>query len=677
MEMIAGDKNRDSGMHQRKRHLRLRMIVFGAIAAVLLLLLSAILNEKWDKYENYYRLDDETIDYVTIGASHCLHSLNPLYIYAQTGVKGYNLADEAQSIAFSYYWLKEAVRTHKPKVVFFDVGNLLYTDFYMAEAWKLKEYAAMRPTLNKAACIRDTAGSLETGIGGFIPLFYYHDRWKTLTESDFSVGTTKTNGASIEFVADGSPDPETVNLFEKDYYGNVAYSRGNEISDENKEYFRKMVSLCDKEEIQLIPTKFPTNSWDDERSALVDQFLGEYGLHLLNLNNMVTSINWESDSYDGGYHTNYWGGIKTSEAVGNYLTERIGITGGEWERENGGENNGVKGGEINEEDNGGKGGEIDGITSGGEKGEIKNGKADAFWKELLDEYCGYETDSLIRGEDQREEYWNWLVETGPENLVILSANGYLNGEQESIDYWLKRLGLSGYSESEHNQSFIAVIDQGKVFFEKWNDRIMEFNDTFDDNITLCVVSSGNKSHIGNLEGKANILINGKSVEDGGQGLNIVVYDKENRKVISSTTQYNAYAWVLENTDVVSDYDTESSFNDRYEPDPVHSDWLMGAAGESGGITDQRVKALPAGGGTYYICNEEGRYLAVSGGSNQADTPVLWQKYTGTAVQRWLLRTNYDGTYSIVSLYNHRYLGAGVMQMFSVNKDGDKGLLVLK
>ena len=601
----------------------LRMITFVVGFVMLLVGASALLNIKWNKYNSYYQLEDQSVDYITLGASHCLYSLNPMYIYAKTGIKGYNLADEAQSIAFSYYWLKEAVKTNKPKVVFYDVGNLFYTDSYMVEDWKLKEYSAMKPSMNKAECINATAGTLESRVGGFFPIFYFHERWKSLKEEDFIQSSTATCGANTVFVVNGNASPDSVNLFEKDFYGSEEYSRENIISEENKSYFDKIVKLCREGKIQLIPSKFPTNAWDDERSAIVEQFLREYDLHLLNLNSMVPSIDWGIDSFDGGYHTNYWGGIKNSEAVGNYLAERINI--------------------LNETE-------------------------DEKWNGILLEYCDYETESLLNGEDRREAYWSWLVDVKSENLIVLSVNGFLSGRKKDINNWMKCLGLSGYSKSNYNQSYIAVIDKGDVLFEKWDDRIMQYDDSID-SVELSIASSGNKSHIGNAFGRAQITINGESVAEGSQGLNIVVYDKGADRVIASTTQYNASSWILERK--------SENAEDYYDLYSGKSDWMLGSAQGMTDIADQIVSIQYAGNGTYYIYNEEGRYLTVAGGYNKTDTPVLWQKYIGTAVQKWMLRHNFDGTYSLVSLYNHLYLGVGANQLFSVELNGDKPVMFLK
>ena len=630
---------------EKKWRLLLRVIVFLAIVVVLLLYFSSVMNTKWTKYENYYHLEEGSVDYITLGASHCLSSLNPLYIYAKTGIRGYNLADEAQSIAFSYYWLREALRSQVPKLVFYDVGNLLYDGSYMAEAWKLKEYAAMRMSENKVSCVLNTAGSLESGIGGFLPFFYFHDRWKGLTEQDFSpdYGVNAANGANIVFAVNGNSEPPAVNLFEKDLFGDAEKRYESMILEESRAYFQKMFDLCQSHGIQLIPVKFPTNSWDEKRSGMVEQFLSGYDLHLLDLNRVLSLINWETDSYDGGYHTNYWGNCKTSDYLGDYMKEHF---------------------------------------------ELSDGRSDKRWQDLLAAFCKKEEDSLIGPGDQREHYWNWLQMAKEDNLVILAVNGNLSGSTGKINKRLRLLGFSGYSEKHRNQSYIAVMDKGDILFEKWDDRIMQYECILENGASLEVFSSGNKSHIGVVPGQAQISIDRQEAAEGSQGLNIVVYNPDSGRILSSMTQYNGAAWNLKRSFSAEEGEEDEGEykGNEYDLYAGRTDWKICPAeerNETGDVSDhfagQDVILQFTGAGSYLVCNPDGRYLTVTSAGNQADSPVVWQDYSGLATQKWELRNQNDGDDAclLVSLYNHLYLGGSAVQLFAVEKGGEKPVLVLK
>jgi len=599
-----------------------RILLFLFIGLFITVMLSGIFSVKWTKYEDYYSLEENSLDYITLGASHCLYSLNPMYVYSQTKIKGYNMADEAQSVEFSYYWLKEALKKQKPKLVFIDVGNLFYDEAYMNEYWKMKEFAGMHFSLDKVKDIWSSFGNLPVTVGAVFPLFYFHERWKELGKNDFEPDPGRNFGSNLIFHVNGDDTPDTVNLFEKEScIEGEGRNIENEISDKNWSYFIKISSLCDENGIRLVPVKFPTNAWDDQRSEIVREKINELGLYMTDLNQRVPGINWGTDSFDEGYHTNYWGNIKTSDAFCSILQEEL---------------------------------------------EMEQRADDMDWNERVKRYSELENEMLISGQDKRDNYWKWLSGTkGEDNLILLCLNGKITGDISEIDYRLRQLGLSGYAEDEKKNSYAAVIDGDDIVFESWSSRIIEYEKTIGEGCTIRLVSSGNKSHIGTVSGKAQILINGKDYAEGSAGINIVVYNKAADVVLSSVTQYNSDSWNLEAENALPE--------DPFDLNSTPAGYRLYTAEK--GTVIQDISAEYAGSGTYYILNSEGRYLAVVNGGTAENTPVLWRKFSGTAVQRWMFKDNCDGTCSLVSLYNHKYLGIGINQLFTASAFEDKQLIL--
>lgn len=598
-----------------KTHLVNRILLFVIIGILITAALSGIFKTKWTKYEGFYALEENTVEYITLGASHCLYSLNPLYVYAQTKIKGYNMADEAQSIEFSYYWLKEALKKQHPKLVFVDVGNLFYDETYMNEYWKMKEFAGMHISLDKLMNIWDTFGNVSIKIGTVFPLFYFHERWKELSKADFENNPGKTFGSNCVIQVHGETAPTVVNLFEKKCMGDNEYSIENEISDNNWKYFSKMVSLCEKNDIKLIPVKFPTNAWDEERSKIVNDKLNEFGLYLTNLNQRVLGLNWETDSFDEGYHTNYWGNIKTSDTFCAILTEEL-------------------------------------------EGELR--ASDPEWDMRVKDYADYENEILFSEQDKRDNYWKWLERVkGDNNLILICLNGQTVGDRSEINHRLKQLGLSGYPAEKVKDSFIAVIDDNEIVIEAWDTRIIEYERSITNDCHIRLISSGNKSHIGTALGKAQIYINGENYAEGSAGLNIVVYNKPSKTVVSSMTQYNNSVWNIEKLSTLPE--------DHFDLFSAPNGWELHFSENNSKV--QSITAVYAGNGTYYISDGQARYLSILSGGNSENTPAVWKEFSGTAVQRWMFKDNYDGTYSLVSLYNHKYLSTGVNQLFTSEKSG--------
>ena len=80
-------------------------------------------NNKWSTtatYHGFYEIKDDTVDVLFLGSSHAACAFNPQVLYNEYGITSYNLGCEQQNLLLSYYWLKEALRSQKPRAVVLD-----------------------------------------------------------------------------------------------------------------------------------------------------------------------------------------------------------------------------------------------------------------------------------------------------------------------------------------------------------------------------------------------------------------------------------------------------------------------------------------------------------------------------------------------------------------------------
>ena len=151
----------------------LHVVVFLSLFILMFYCYSHVFKEKTHKYDTFYSSEKNSMDYLCAGISHTYYGINPVYIYTHSGYKGYNLGDEAQNIRFSYFWLREALKTQSPKVFFLDVGGLFYSESSMTEEWKLKEYSDMRFSIEKIQAADEGTDERNTRIGALFPLLYF------------------------------------------------------------------------------------------------------------------------------------------------------------------------------------------------------------------------------------------------------------------------------------------------------------------------------------------------------------------------------------------------------------------------------------------------------------------------------------------------------------------------
>jgi len=93
-----------------------RTLVFLLCAAILFSGVSLIYERKtysgaWNymaKLQEFYELEENTLDYICLGSSHMYCTVNPLEIWRETSIPGFVLATQQQPLRASYYYLKEA-----------------------------------------------------------------------------------------------------------------------------------------------------------------------------------------------------------------------------------------------------------------------------------------------------------------------------------------------------------------------------------------------------------------------------------------------------------------------------------------------------------------------------------------------------------------------------------------
>ena len=103
----------------------LRITAFVLIAVVIFSILSAVCERKtyigeWNymsKVNEFYSMEENTLDYVCVGSSHMYCTINPLEVWKQTGAAGFVLATQQQPLVASYHYIKEAFKTQSPKYV--------------------------------------------------------------------------------------------------------------------------------------------------------------------------------------------------------------------------------------------------------------------------------------------------------------------------------------------------------------------------------------------------------------------------------------------------------------------------------------------------------------------------------------------------------------------------------
>lgn len=271
--------------------------------------------------QNLYAQKEDTVDVLIIGSSHSGMNLDAAKMWEDYGISSYVLWGSVQPFWNSYYFLEEALKTQSPDVVVLDVYAAYSGDFeYSDDARQVTNVQGMKFSLNKIKTILVSSPS-ERWVDMILGLPLWHSRYSEITEDDFQhFPWTK----------------ELINEKGTDYrYGIGGYSIDDvsgisetaELNQKEEKWLRKIIELCQEENISLELIKTPTidRAAQQPYYNTVAEIAEEYGVPFHNMNGMDALTGITEDDYWTDGHLNTSGARKTSVWLAEYLQENYSL----------------------------------------------------------------------------------------------------------------------------------------------------------------------------------------------------------------------------------------------------------------------------------------------------------------------------------------------------------------
>lgn len=282
-------------------------IVVGSVLAALLLALSMLVIPK--NNQKAFGMTNEaangimgepkdSIDVLFIGDSEAFSSFSPLQMWSEHGFTSYVCATIAQQLPLANTFLHRATLTQKPRVVVIET-NTIYAPFTASDA------------------ILRTAQD-------FLPILEFHNRWKSLTEIDFTSQPTSTwsdDFKGFQINRNVTPADATNHMAPSDV--------SRELGDLNTSYLQAMIDYCREIGAEPLLVSTPsTVNWNTARHNGIKQFADQAGVTYIDLNvepNKV-DIDWKTDTRDKGDHLNLVGATKVTTYIGDYLVRAYNLS---------------------------------------------------------------------------------------------------------------------------------------------------------------------------------------------------------------------------------------------------------------------------------------------------------------------------------------------------------------
>ncbi len=271
-------------------------------------------------YEGIYDLPKGSLDVVFVGSSHAFCSISPEDIFSSYGITSYVLGSGNQRIWQSYFNLKDVFRIQSPKVVIVE-SLVAFEQAAQGEAYNREAIDRMKLSWPKIEAIKMAVAKnseQEHFLSYIFPAIRYHDRWEMLEENDFSWFLNDSWSVTKGYLPRMTVTSAEFNISE--------YEKSNpvEMNSTCREYLTKIKELCDKNQAELILTKFPTCLWNGAKALAMQQIADEMGVIYLDfcadeILRRAVNIDWSRETLDNGNHLNYDGALKVTDYMGKYL----------------------------------------------------------------------------------------------------------------------------------------------------------------------------------------------------------------------------------------------------------------------------------------------------------------------------------------------------------------------
>lgn len=266
--------------------------------------------------DEFNSLDRNTVDLLCVGSSHAYTSFNTEVFWNDYGIPSFCISGPSQPVGLSYYFMKHALKSQKPKVIMLEASCMLsaHSDYDYGSMVSLASlpYSTVRQKALEEAVVSSSRENMEWNI------LCFHNRWKELTKEDYQYMFKNTR-----------PETKGFNPWwnYNDYNDSIAVYNINDKEKpcpESIEYVDKINDLCEKNGIKLV-VYLAAHMIDEGTYRQMNWYrecLGEKGIDFIDGIQLSDQLGLDAEIDNCNGHMSYWGSLKLSKYIGQYLTEK-------------------------------------------------------------------------------------------------------------------------------------------------------------------------------------------------------------------------------------------------------------------------------------------------------------------------------------------------------------------
>ena len=277
-----------------------------------------------EQMQSFYLQKENTVDVLLLGSSHIYCNVNTGILWDEYGISAFDLGGAEEPYWNGYYYLKEALKTQRPKLIVMDVSipGTRSVD-YQPEVWTVTNLYGMKYNNNRLEATR--VSTLKQSFLRLLnPMNTMHTRYDQLTMDDFVDENRSVNYKGFDY-------RDRVEPFENRDMSDV--TELIPLQEKEEKYFRQIIALTKEYEIPLllVCVPFPIYTYEDAQGINNYQFMiaKEEGIPYIDFNRdhyyEKIGLNMETDMADE-FHMNIDGNRKFTTYFGKYLSENYSLT---------------------------------------------------------------------------------------------------------------------------------------------------------------------------------------------------------------------------------------------------------------------------------------------------------------------------------------------------------------
>ncbi len=301
----------------------IKALIIIAVATVIVIGANKILllksQDGISQLQSLYKQPENSIDVIFSGSSKIYCDVATGVLWEKYGIAAYDLGGAEAPSWVSYYQIKEALRTQRPKVICYEVSvTAMYSWLVQANNWASDNAYGMKWSSNRIDMLKVNSDE-DDFYPRLNPYNIMHGRYKDLCENDF---TNVNNSVNYK----GFYPRERIEEFETPDVSGITET--TPCSEKEEEYIRKIIELARSEDIPLILIVSPYVITEDEQKIInyVGQLASSENVRFIDFNRKYEELgmDFSTDMADSG-HLSPNGTYKYAMCLGSLRREEYDV----------------------------------------------------------------------------------------------------------------------------------------------------------------------------------------------------------------------------------------------------------------------------------------------------------------------------------------------------------------